>query len=98
MPAEQVALPGEFEWPSGLQLESDPLLDFVAEPVNTALGEHIFQSRVFAVGAVAEIPVDGYHSLGHGFEILRRKKSNHIGHPGERLRVAVRHAQAAASQ
>ena len=88
----------EFERASGLQLNPRPLLDFVAEPIDTAFGQHILQSRVFAVGAIAEIPMDGYHSLGYGLEILRRKKSNHIGDPGERLRVAMRHAQAAASQ
>ena len=63
VPAEQIALLRELEWPRGLELEAEPLFDFVAEPVRALCLEHIFQPRMLAVCAVAKIAVHRHHGL-----------------------------------
>ncbi len=64
VPAEHVALFGKLERSRGLELESQPLLDFVAKPLRAFLFQHILKARMFAVRAVAKIAVHCQDCLG----------------------------------
>src|SRR5439155_7755549 len=70
MPAKEVALFGEFEGTSRLELDPSPLLDLDAEPVNAPVFQDVFEPGMFAVGAVAKIAMDGNHRFGECFEVF----------------------------
>src|SRR5581483_8100553 len=70
MPAEEIALALELVRPCGLELEAGALVHFVAEPFDALFLEHVLEAGVLAVGAVAEIAMNGEHSLGDIDEAL----------------------------
>ena len=95
VPAQQITLTGELERARRFELDVGAFFHFGAAPIRTPFGQHIFEPGVFAIGAVAEIPMDGNDRLRHSFKMLGRQKSNDIRHARKRLRVAVGHAHAA---
>src|SRR5438477_5679573 len=65
MPTQQVALFGKKEGTRRGKLDAGALLNFNSEPVHSALFQDIFESRVLAVGAVAEIAVNSDYRFGN---------------------------------
>ena len=60
VPTIKVALLREFiRTREAAELIAETFFQFVAEPIHALFFEHIFQPRVFAVCAVAKIPMNG---------------------------------------
>ena len=78
------------------RLELHPALQLLAEPLDAAVLQDVFQPRVLPVGAVAEIAMDRQHRLGHLHHFLRRQKADDVRQPREGRLVAVAAAHAAA--
>ena len=82
MPAVKVAGGGELIRPGGFEFDAGALFDFRARPVHAAFGDDVFQPRMLAVGAVAEIAMNRQHGLRHVHELVRREKPDDIRQAG----------------
>ncbi len=96
LPAVGVGALGEGEGFRRLQFESQPLFQLDGEILLPHALERVFQTRQLAVGAVAEIALDG-DDLPAGIErFLLRDKADDGAKQRVGLRISVRHAHAAA--
>src|ERR1041384_3966736 len=98
MPTKQIPLFRKFEWPRRLKFDSRALLDFDPKPIHSPLFEYVFQSRMFAIGAIAKIPMNRDYRFGYSFKVVWRQKADHISQTRESLRISMRHPHAPASQ
>src|ERR1041385_6223277 len=98
MPTKQIPLFRKFEWSRRLKFDSRALLDFDPKPIHSPLFKYVLQSRMFAIGAIAKIPMNRDYRFGHIFKMLRRQKADHISQTRESLRISLRHTHASASQ
>src|SRR5438876_3503420 len=98
MPAEQVTLLRKLEGPRRLELDPHPLLHFIAEPVNSTLGQNVLQARMLSVGAITEVAMDSHNRFGDRFQRLRREETDNVCQTWVGLRVAMGHSHAAAGQ
>ena len=95
-PAVAVAGTGEFERARLAELPTETGFEFVFEPVHSAVLDGVFEARVLAVGAVAEIALHGENFFRHFDDFFAGKVTDHVGETRIGLGVAVRHAKAAA--
>ena len=79
-----------------LELPAEPILQLFLEPIHAAIENGVFQPSVLAIGAVAEVALRGEDLLGHVQHLIGQAEAQHPAQIGERGRLAVRHAQAAA--
>ncbi|OQB87268.1 MAG: hypothetical protein BWX86_02765 [Verrucomicrobia bacterium ADurb.Bin122] len=98
MPAKDVALPRKDHRAHGRETQPGALLDFGAEPVHAALGDHVFQPGVFAVGAVAGVPVRLQDRAGDVEDALGRHEAERVGHARVGFGVAMAHAEPATDE
>ncbi len=98
MPAEKVALLGEFVRTGHFEAETGALFELRPEPLDPFFLEDVFEAGVPAVFPVAEIAVDGDYGLGRVHDLVRGDETDDIGDARVGLGVAVAHAQAAAGQ
>src|SRR5690606_39659357 len=95
-PAEPVAGRRELHRLRRLELEAEPAVELRLDPVDAAIVDRVLESGVHPVAAVAEIALNADDVLGHGNDVLRLAISDRGREPRIRLRIAVRHAEAAA--
>ena len=95
-PTIAIAGAGEFEGAGFAEFPAEAGFEFGFEPVDTAVLDGVFEAGVFAVGAVAEIALDGDDGLRDLDDFFAREVADDIGQAGIRLGIAVRHAEAAA--
>ena len=96
MPAVKVARGREFARLRRRERDASALVDFVLHEFHAAFGDNVFQARVFAVGAVAEIAMNCQNGFRHFNYFIRRKKSDDVREARKSLHVAVTATHAAA--
>ena len=97
-PAVAIARVLEAERAGRLQGVAEPALDLGAEPVDAAVLDRVFEARVLAVGAIAEIALHQHDLLGDVDRLLGRAEAHDVGGARIGFRLAVRHAHAAADR
>ena len=96
LPAEGIALAGELEGPDRGNRDACAPFQFAAEPVDAAFGDDVFEPGVLAVGAVAEIAMDGHDGQDDLLQLLGSDEPHEVGQPrkGRGVPVAAAHAAA----
>ena len=80
------------------ELHARALLHLGAERIEPAVLDGVFQPRVLAIGAVAPVALHGDDRLGHGDRVARLAEAHHVGGARIGVRLAMRHAHAAADR
>src|SRR5262249_39062892 len=84
VPAVDVALLGELERTCSCDLETDTFFEFLFEPRRAAFFQDVFQARMFAVGAITEIAMDGNHAFRGFDDAIWFDETNYISHARKR--------------
>src|SRR5262249_22077255 len=98
IPAQSISLAGKSKRPRRRQLDAGTLLDFIAEPIHSALFKNIFQPGMLAICTITEVAVNRDHRLCDGFQMFGRQKTNDVSDARKRLRISVGHTKAAAGE
>ena len=96
-PAEAIAAVLEVERARRGETKAEALLDFSLEPVDAMRFDRVFESRMLAHNAVAEVALRGDHGFRCCQQLNGRNKPDHIGEPRKRRGIAMRAAHAAAN-
>ncbi len=96
VPAVKITGGGEFVGPRICDGQSGTLIDLIPNPRDPAFLDDILEPRMLAVGAVAEITMDGQHRLPDGDHLVRSDESEHVRQTGEGFHVVVTATHAAA--
>ena len=63
---------------------------------NSTFRDHVFEARMFAIGAIAKIPVYSDHGFGEGLQMFGFEEADDVRHAGEGVGIAMGHSHAAA--
>ncbi|AJC64034.1 hypothetical protein N875_01105 [Neisseria meningitidis LNP21362] len=74
-PADAVAAPGKFERAYGFERHTHTAFNFRAEVVQAHILNGVAGAGVFAVAAVAEVALRGYHRFGGLQRVFRRHET-----------------------
>ena len=87
---------GKYHRTRGRKGDAAALLDLGLEPLDTAVSDGVFETRVLAVGAVAMVALGCEHRVRDGVDLLASDEAERIRQTRKRFLIAVAHAQPAA--
>ena len=75
--------------------DAGALVHFILHELHALLGNDVFEARVLAIGAIAEVAMNRQHGFRHVHEFVRREKADDVGEARVRGFVAVTASHAA---
>ena len=98
MPTEGILNRGEMEVAGRTKDNARAFLDLAFEPRNAAILNGVFQTRMLAVCAVAEVTLGGEDGLANFIDLVGSDESQNIGQAREGLGISMAHSETAADR
>jgi len=95
VPTEGILNRGEMEVAGRTKDNARALLDLAFEPHNAAILDGVFQTRMLAVRAVAEVSLGGENDLSNFVDLVGSDEAQNIGQAREGFGISMAHSETA---